>query len=250
MASLVTMMAVRHSLTPADREHRFGHGKAEPLAAMGQASLITGSGLILVIEAVQRLVDPAPVPNSGIGIGVMVFSILATFLLTRYQLYVVKRTQSVAIEADSLHYLSDLLMNAAVVVALVLVSQFGLWLADPLFGLGIAAFIVHSAWKIGRNALDMLMDHELPEAEREKIKEVAHAHPDVLGVHDLRTRTSGRQTFIQLHLEIDGGMTLYRAHAIAESVEAELQTAYPGAEVIIHQDPHVLSEETPTFAGG
>ncbi len=248
MASLVTLLAVRQALIPPDREHRFGHGKAEPLAAIAQASLISGSALFLIVEAARRLFDPEPVTHGDFGILVMVVSLLATLLLNGFQHYVVRRTGSLAIRADSLHYLSDLLMNAAVILALVLTSQFGLALADPLLALAIAAYILRGAVRIGLEAYDMLMDRELPDDDRRRILDLVRAHSEVLGVHDLKTRASGRTTFIQLHLEIDGGMTLYRAHAIAEAVEAELQTAYPNAEVTIHQDPHVLSEETPRYS--
>jgi ferrous-iron efflux pump FieF len=247
LASLVMLLAVRHSLTPADREHRFGHGKAEPLAALAQASLITGSAGFLVVEALRRLFDPEPIAHGDLGIGIMVFSLVATFALTRFQNHVVARTGSVAIRSDALHYLSDLLMNAAVILALVLTSRFGLTYADPVLALGIAAFILRSAFQIGRDAYNMLMDRELPDEERRRILDLVRRHPDVLGIHDLKTRAAGRTAFIQLHLEIDGSMTLYRAHAIADAVEAELQTAYPGAEVTIHQDPHVLSEDTPFY---
>ena len=246
-ASLVTLLAVRQSLVPADREHRFGHGKAEPLAALLQSGLIGGSALLLAVEVLHRLIQPQVVQQGTLGVGVMVFSILVTFALTRFQRYVVRRTGSSAIAADSLHYLSDLLMNGAVILALVLASEFGFLRADPIIGLGVACFILYSAYRIGRDALDMLMDRELPAEERERILEVARSHDEVLGIHDLKTRSSGPRTFIQLHLELDGGMTLYRAHAVAEAVEADLQTAFPGAEVIIHQDPYVLAEETPQY---
>ncbi len=246
-ASLVTLLAVRQALVPADQEHRFGHGKAEPLAALLQAGLISGSALFIAIEGGHRLIQPEPVSYGNVGVGVMVFSILLTFALTRFQKYVVRRTGSSAIAADSLHYMSDLLMNAAVILALVLASQFGWLRADPLIALGVAGYIFYSAVQIAREALDMLMDRELPAEQREKVIAVARAHDEVLGVHDLKTRASGPRTFIQLHLEMNGGMTLYRAHAVAEAVEAELQTQFPGAEVIIHQDPHVLAEETPQY---
>lgn len=246
-ASLVTLFAVGHALAPADAEHRFGHGKAEPLAALVQAGLITGSALFLVFEALPRLLNPQPIESGGVGLAVMVFSILATFALTRFQYYVVRRTGSTAISADALHYFADLLTNAGVIVALILATQFNLLLADPIIALVIAGYIFWSALKIGRSALDMLMDRELPDSQRKTILEIVRAHPDVLGVHELKTRESGQSTFIQLHLELDGGMSLYRAHVIADTVEAELQTHFPGANVIIHQDPHVLSEDTPVY---
>ncbi|WP_421708845.1 cation diffusion facilitator family transporter [Algihabitans sp.] len=246
-ASLVMLLAVRQALVPADQNHRFGHGKAEPLAALLQSGLIAGSALLLAFEAGHRLIQPQAVQHGTVGIAVMIFSIAVTFALVRFQRYVVMRTGSSAIAADSLHYVSDLLMNAAVILALVLASELGLLRADPLIGFGVVCYILYSAFRIGRDALAMLMDRELPAEERERILQIVRAYDEVLGVHDLKTRTSGPRTFIQLHLELDGGMTLYRAHAIAEAVEAELQTAFPDAEVIIHQDPHVLAEETPQY---
>ncbi len=246
-ASLVTLLAVRQSLVPADREHRFGHGKAEPLAALLQSGLIGGSAVLLAIEGLHRLIQPQVVQQGTLGIGVMVFSILVTFALTRFQRYVVRRTGSRAIAADALHYLSDLLTSGAVIVALVLASEFGLLRADPLIGLGVACFILYSAYRIGRDALDILMDRELPPEDRERILQVVRSHDEVLGIHDLKTRSSGSRIFIQLHLELDGSLTLYRAHAVAETVESDLQTAFPGAEVIIHQDPYVSAEETPHY---
>jgi ferrous-iron efflux pump FieF len=246
-ASIVNLLAVRHALVPADREHRFGHGKAEPLAALGQSTFIAGSAIFLVFEAVQRLYAPRPIGHIDTGIAVMVFAIVVTFVLTRFQAYVVRRTGSIAVQADSLHYVGDLLVNGAVIVALLLVSQFGWLYADPLFGLGIAGYILYNAWKIARGALDMLMDRELPDDARARIKAVALAHPEVRSLHDLRTRTSGRQTFIQLHLEIDGDMALRDAHQVADTVEQELQAAFPDAEVIIHQDPYGIEEERKSF---
>ena len=246
-ASLINLMAVRHALMPADREHRFGHGKAEPLAALSQTAFIAGSALFLVFEAGHRLLDPRPVLHSEVGIAVMVFAIVVTFALTRFQAHVVRKTGSVAIKADSLHYVGDMLVNGAVIVALLLASELGWVLADPLFGLAIAGYIVFNAWRIVRGSLDMLMDRELPEAERARIREIALANPRVLDLHDLRTRSSGRRTFIQVHIEMDGDLTLYSAHAVADEVEAALRAAYPGAEVIIHQDPHGIEEEHTRF---
>lgn len=247
-ASIVNLFAVRHALTPPDREHRFGHGKAEPLAALGQSTFIAGSAIFLVIEAGHRLYAPQTIEHADAGISVMVFAIIVTFVLTRFQAYVVQRTGSMAIQADSLHYVGDMLINGAVIVALLLVSQFGWLYADPLFGLGIAAYILYTAWKIARGSLDMLMDRELPDDARARIKEIALSHPEVRNLHDLRTRTSGRQTFIQLHLEIDGKMSLNDAHLVADAVELDLQAAFPEAEVIIHQDPYGIEETQAKFA--
>lgn len=249
-ASFVNLLAVRHALTPADREHRFGHGKAEPLAALGQATFISGSAIFLMIEAGKRLYAPRPVEQVETGIAVMVAAIAVTFLLTRFQAYVVRETGSIAIKADSLHYVGDLLVNGAVILALLAVSQLGWIHADPIFGLGIACYILYNAWEIARGALDMLMDRELPEEDRQRIKDIALAHAEVRDLHDLRTRTSGRQTFIQVHLEMDGRMPLEDAHDVADAVEAELLRVFPEAEVIIHQDPHGIEEDHARFDRG
>ncbi|WP_322096051.1 cation diffusion facilitator family transporter [Pelagibius litoralis] len=247
-ASIINLIAVRHALVPADREHRFGHGKAEPLAALGQAAFITGSAVFLIIEASQRFVSPRSLMNGDIGIAVMVFSILATMALVMLQRYVIRRTGSLAIKADSLHYVGDILVNAAVIVALVLTAQFGWRYIDPIFGLAIAAYILFNAWQISAGAMDMLMDRELPEDERARIREIALAHSSVKGLHDLRTRASGQQIFIQGHIEMDGALSLLKAHAIADEVEDELRQAFPGAEVILHQDPYGVEEERARFA--
>lgn len=237
-ASVVNFIAVRHALVPADREHRFGHGKAEPLAAVGQAIFITGSAVFLLIEAGQRFFSPREISNSEIGIGVMVFSIVATLCLVTLQRYVIRRTGSLAISADQLHYTGDILVNGAVIVALILAAEFGWRFIDPIFGIAIALYILYNAWQIAVGALDMLMDRELPEEERTRIRSVILGHDGVLGLHDLRTRASGPQIFVQCHIELDPGLSLLTAHDIADDVENELRDAFPGAEVIIHQDPY------------
>ena len=243
-ASLINLIAVRHALVPADREHRFGHGKAEPLAAMGQAAFITGSAIFLVIEAAPRFFTPHAISHSEVGIGVMIFSIVATLGLVTLQRHVIRRTGSLAISADQLHYTGDLLVNGAVILALILAVELGWTLADPIFGIGIAAYILYNAWQIASGAFDMLMDRELPEEERARIRGVIQAHKGVLGIHDLRTRASGPQIFIQCHVELDPGQSLLQAHAISDAVEADLRQAFPGAEVIIHQDPYPADRET------
>jgi ferrous-iron efflux pump FieF len=246
-ASLVNLIAVRHAMTPADREHRFGHGKAEPLAVLGQSAFIIGSALLLLAEAVRRLISPAPVENAAAGIAVVVFSILVTIGLVSYQRYVVRRTGSIAISADELHYRSDLVLNSSVIAALVLSKVLNFPLLDPLFGAAIGIWIVYSAARLARMSLFQLMDHELPDDEREKIREIAQSHPDVVAAHDLRTRVAGPTAFIQVHIEMDGAMSLIRAHEISDEVEAELRAAYPNAEVIIHQDPEGIEEPRSNF---
>ncbi len=247
-ASLVNLVAVRTALVPADDDHRFGHGKAEPLAAMVQSAFIAGSALFLLVEAGNRFVNPSPVQHSDIGLGVMALSILLTLGLVAFQRMVVRRTGSVAIRADSQHYFSDLLVNSAVIVALLLWRELGWTFADPLCAAIVGCYILLTAWGIARSAFDLLMDRELPEAERQRIRDIALANPAVRALHDLRTRSSGQATFIQFHLELDGDIPLMRAHSVSDEVEGAILTAFPGAEIMIHQDPAGLPEERPGFA--
>ena len=235
-ASAINFLAIRTATTPADAEHRFGHGKAEPLAGLAQAAFVAGSATLLLFEAAQLLAAPKPVVRAELGIAVSLLSIAATVGLVLFQRRVVARTGSVAVAADSLHYVGDVLLNGAVIAALALTAWLHLPLLDPLFAIAIAGWILRSAWLIGRSSLDLLMDRELPDAERERILAIARAHPDVRGVHDLRTRSAGTQVFIQLHLDLDATMTLGRAHAIADEVEHRILAAFPHAEVITHQD--------------
>ena len=245
-ASVVNLLAVRHALMPADREHRFGHGKAEPLAGLGQSAFIAGSAVFLLIQAGHRLFLPRAIESSTVGIVVMVVSIGLTLGLVLYQHMVVRRTASVAISADALHYKGDILVNVSVIAALLLSVNLGWVWADPAFGGAIAAYIIYNAWSIVRQSLDQLMDKEFADDDRVRIREIALTHPEVAAMHDLRTRSSGRDAFIQLHIEMDGDITLIRAHEIADEVEAGIRAAFPTAEVIIHQDPEGL-EEPPTF---
>jgi ferrous-iron efflux pump FieF len=246
-ASLVNLYAIGHALAPADREHRFGHGKAEPLAALGQAAFIAGSAAFVAFQAIGRLVTPVVVEHGEIGIAVMVFSIATTLVLVLYQRHVIRRTGSFAVRADSLHYVGDLFVNVSVIVALLLAVWWGWNVADPLFAIGIAAYIMFTAWKIFRGALDMLMDRELPDDMRAKIRAIALANPRVQSVHELRTRAAGSSIFVQMHLVMDPELTLRVAHEAADAVEVAVMTAFPGAEVIVHEDPAGVVEVHPPF---
>jgi ferrous-iron efflux pump FieF len=246
-ASLVNLIAIHQALTPADREHRFGHGKAEPLASLGQSAFITGSAVLLLIQGLQHLLTPAPVTNSGLGIAVMVFAIVVTFALVRYQQHIIKRTGSLVVSSDELHYRSDLILNIAVIVALVVEKMLAWPYVDPLFGIAIGLWIIFGAWRVARQAIVQLMDQELPDDARARIRQIALAHPQVRSVHDLRTRAAGPDAFVQIHLEMDGDLTLKEAHHVSDAVEADILAAFPQAEVMIHQDPEGVEEPRRTF---
>jgi ferrous-iron efflux pump FieF len=246
-ASVVNLVAVQQALVPADHEHRFGHGKAEPLASLGQAAFITGSAVLLLIEALQHLLTPQPVSNTGIGIAVMITAIVVTLALVTYQRSVVRRTGSLVVSADEFHYRSDLVLNGGVVVSLLATRFLGWVYLDPIFGAAIGFWIIYGAWQVGKKAVVQLMDRELPDEARARIREIALAHPQVTAVHDLRTRAAGPSAFIQVHLEMDGRLALAEAHRISDAVEAQILAAFPRAEVIIHQDPEGIEEPRASF---
>lgn len=248
VASGINLLAIRHALTPADAEHRFGHGKAEPLAGLGQAVFIGGSAVFLLFEATNRLLHPQPIENGMIGVSVMAFSVVLTLMLVTYQRYVVRKSGSIAVSADSVHYKADLLVNLGIIGGLLAAILLDWRFVDPLVAIAVAAYISFCAWEIFRTSLNMLMDHELPEEDRQRIKDIVHAHPEVRSMHDLRTRSSGLNTFIQFHLELDGGMTLLEAHRISDEIEERILGAFPKAEVIIHEDPEGVEEIPPHLA--
>jgi ferrous-iron efflux pump FieF len=246
----LNLFAILEALAPADREHRFGHGKAEPLAGLAQGAFISASALFLVIQAIQRLLNPQPLEHGLAALVVMLVSIVLAIGLILYERGVIRRTGSVAISADQTHYMGDLATNVGVVIAILLVTQLGWLAADPIIALFVAAVLVVSAWLVFRSSLDQLMDHELPDAEREKIKAIVMTHPEVISLHDLRTRRAGLHTFIQIHIELDPKMALMDAHQISDDVEHELCQAFDQAEVIIHQDPAGLEPVSSRFATG
>jgi ferrous-iron efflux pump FieF len=243
IASIVTFIGVRQAAQPPDRAHRYGHGKAEPLGAFVQAGFVLGSAFFLAAEAIQRLAAPQPVEQSRIAIAVLALAILLTAALIGFQRLVVRRTGSIAIEADSLHYRSDLLMNLVVILALVLTEATGWSRVDPLLGLAIVLVLLYSALRVARRALDMLMDRELPSAMRAHIRELALDHPEAQGLHDLRTRRAGSDLFIELHLELAGHLSLEEAHDITHQVEERIREAFPEADIVVHQEPAGLEDE-------
>ena len=243
-ASIINLVAVRYALIPADDDHKFGHGKAESLAGLGQAMFITGSAIFLLFYGVDRLLHPRDVEEIGIAVAVMGFSIFATALLLMLQRYTIKQTQSVAIKADSLHYAADLLTNLGIVIALLL-AQAGWPGADPIFAMLIALYVLYSAWGIVVESVNGLLDKELSGDIQQSILALVLAHDSVEGVHDLRTRQSGRNKILQFHIEIDRDLPLWRAHDVAEELEEELLAIYPEADVIIHQDPYPAEPLSP-----
>lgn len=251
LASVINLLAIRYALVPADAEHRFGHGKAEALAGLGQSVFIGMSALFLLWQAMGRAITPVELEAPGISVSVMVFSIFLTGLLLLLQRYTIKRTGSTAIGADRLHYLSDLAVNLGIIVALLLAAA-GLPRFDGIIGVAIAVYILVSAWQLGGASVQLLLDREMSDAVRQEIGAIVAKHELALGFHDLRTRQSGYTQFIQLHVDMDENLSLRDAHALAESIEMGIRARFPAADVIIHEDAVAVTPHVPVtrHAGG
>lgn len=243
IASLATLAGVWIAAKPRDDKHRFGHGKAEALAAMFQVVLISMSALGLALRAVEQFIGGHRVMAADEGIGVSVIAIAATLALLAWQRHVIRRTGSLAITTDHVHYQSDLLLNIAVIAALALDQYAGLAGADPLFGLVIAAWLAWGAWQASQRAIDELMDKEWPEEKKARFIEVLARHPELRGMHDLRTRTSGNRDFVQFHVWVDPAMSVRAAHQVMDEIEARVRKEFPDIEILIHPDPEGLVDE-------
>lgn len=242
IASLVTFFGVRMAARPADDDHRFGHGKAEAIAALFQVVLISVSAIGIAWRGIERLGSGARTEGLELGIGVSLIAMVVTVGLLAYQRRVIKKTGSVAIMTDHVHYQSDLLLNLSVIAALILDQVLGFGLADPIFGLAIAAWLLFGAWKGASYAIDQLMDKEWAPEKRDRFLAMVNAHPEMHGIHELKTRTSGGIDFAQFHIWLDPDMTVAEAHRVMDEIEDEIHKEFPGVELLIHPDPKGLPE--------
>lgn len=240
-ASIFSFFAIRYALQPADEEHRFGHGKAESLAALAQSAFIAGSSMLLIFHSVEQLIQGPELPRVELGIWVSAIAIVLTLGLITIQRIAIKHTDSQAVKADHLHYQSDIMLNIAVIIALLL-SGWGILWADSVFAIGIAVYLIMGAIRIGFEAFNSLMDRELPEDTQQEIVDIVNAVKGVNGLHGLRTREAGPTRFIQLHIELDDELSLLKAHAISDSVEAALMQRFPNADIIVHMDPEIVAK--------
>ncbi len=241
-ASVMSIVILRFALAPADKEHTFGHGKAESLAGLVQASFVLGSAIILIFSGVSRLLNPQAIVQSEVAIWVTIISIVLTLILVGFQRYVIKRTGSIIISGDALHYQSDLLLNLGVLVAIVL-SQ-GYWLqADGVFTIAVALYLVFGASQIMVQSVSQLMDSELSDEDLVQIKAIVSAHEQAIGIHELRTRQSGVQRFVQFHLELSDELSLLEAHGIGDEIEEKICKLLAPCEVFIHHDPSSVVQD-------
>ncbi|MFV9876211.1 MAG: cation diffusion facilitator family transporter [Rickettsiales endosymbiont of Dermacentor nuttalli] len=242
VTSILNLLAVHYALKPADNEHRFGHHKAEDLAVFVQSAFFGASGIFLIIAAIKRAFYPQPLDYNYYGIVIMLCSIIVTLCLTTFQRYVIKKTESDVIKADSLHYSIDLLSNIAVIISLIILTIWDIPIIDTLFAILVAIFILHGSWKLLCIAFDKLMDRELSEEKKQRIINLIKVHEAIKGFHDLKTRYAGNKVFIQFHLELDPNLTLNKAHSISAEIEHNLRQEFEDAEIIIHQDPSGINE--------
>ncbi|MFM0200802.1 cation diffusion facilitator family transporter [Paraburkholderia fungorum] len=243
VASTVTFAGVRYAAMPADRGHRYGHGKAEAVAAFVQALLLAGAAIGLAIESVQRLFVPQALNQTGFGIWVIVGSSLAAAGLVAMQTVVVRRTGSTAIAADRAHYVTDVAVNIAVLIALLLDRFLGWSRADAIGALAIAVYMLWNARGMTVHALVQLLDRELDEADRARIEAAVLACDRVQGVHDIRTRDSGDRIFVEFHVEVDGALTVEEGHAIGDNAEKAVQRLFPSTDATAHLEPAGIKDE-------
>ncbi len=235
VTSLINFIALRFALVPADDDHKFGHGKLESIAALAQSAFMVGSAVVLVLNSFDVMLDKRQMVNSHIGVAVSILAIVLTLALVAFQRYVIRRSKSLIVEADSLHYQGDLLMNGAVLLAMALVG-FGWYWMDALMAIGIGVFLCVNAWHVGVKAFKELMDEQLPEVEA-IVEQLVRKEHGPEGCHDVRCRQSGRDLFIQFHLELDENLALWSAHEIGDRIERKIKETYPQADVLIHHDP-------------
>ena len=240
LASLVNLLALKFSLSPPDKEHRYGHHKSQALASLAQAAFIGGSSVLLVIHGIERCLHPQGVLYLDLAIIVSVISIVITVLLVLLQTYVYRLTRSEAISADRLHNLSDVTLNIGVLLALAL-SYYGYLWADGLFASLIGLFIMKGAYVIGFRAVQTLLDKSLGRDSIKKIINAIHSIGDVKSVHDLKTHRAGPMVYIQGHLVLDGNMDLFKAHDIVDEIEKKIRIDFPDAEIILHMEPDTQS---------
>lgn len=241
-ASVVSFLAVRQAMKPADEQHRYGFGKVEALAALAQSIFIIISVVYVAYEAIQHMQNPQPIEKPMVGVAVMSLSIILTIFLVRFQTRVIKTTQSIAIQADSMHYKADLYLNVSVLVSILLSSYFNLYWLDGVIGLAVASYILYTSYGIAKHSVNILMDRELSAHMKREVVEIIKKNPDVKGLHELKTRSSGTRDFVQVHVEMDGHISLQKAHEISYEIEKELLKKFPRLHLTIHQDPTGIDE--------
>lgn len=244
VVSLMVLGSIYYARRPADTDHRWGHGKMEAISALFQSAIIAGGAAFLIFAALLHINQPTKIQNHEMAIMVMAVSIMLSILIVIIQRMSLKKDDSLAIEADSAHYGSDVLINmgAMLVLYLNMNGQAPQWL-DPLFAIIVAIFMAYLVRGISSKSLSVLLDRELPEREREKLINIIEAHEKVIGWHDLRTHSHGTHFVISFDIEVCAQLSLLDAHQIAKDLEDVILKSYPESDILIHVDPEGFTED-------
>lgn len=240
-SSVINLIAIRVSLLPADDNHRFGHEKFQDLAIFSQSMFFFASCLFTLFSSSKSLFSGSKLVNLELGANVMYFCVFLTFILVCFQSYVISKTKSKIISADKLHYFSDFITNISVIISIYLSASF--WYIDALAGIGISLYVMYASYRLFREAIRNLADEEFLQKEKDKILSIVSNYNQVKGIHELKTRYAASKPFIQFHLELDGNITLYRSHEMADKLMKDLLQEFPEAEITIHQDPAGLEQD-------
>lgn len=243
LASTITFIAIKVSTKPASREFRYGYGKAEAISSLFQSLFIAASGIYVLIDGVKRLYDHQELDDSLIGIGIMIISLILTLVLVAFQKYVINKTNSIALKADSAHYVVDISTNLSIIISLIAIKIYKIYWLDSVIAIAISIYLLYMAYDLIKEAILTLMDQELSEKIRMEVEKIIRQQPFTKGVHDLRTRSLGEKYLFEFHLELDEAISLKQAHDFAHLTEDEILKNYPNAQVIIHQEPYGAKEE-------
>jgi len=238
--SIMNYVAVRYALEPPDDKHRFGHDKIQDLAVFTQSIFFFGSGIFTIISAINHFVSKHEVEDAHVGIWIMFVAIIITLSLLVFQTYVIKKTNSTIIEADILHYVTDLCTNFAVIIGVYFGKKYPI--IDIILGSLIAIYIIHGAYELLKSSIKNLLDEEFDDEEKSQILKIIKEFSEVRGIHDLKTRKTSSRLFIQFHIELDGQMNLYLSHEITEKIVSEISKKFANIEILIHQDPEGIEE--------
>jgi len=243
IASIIAYYSVRVSACPCDEKHPFGHGKSENISGLIEAVLIFSAGLIIIIEAFEKIFNGVKIENIEFGIAVMFFSMVMNIIVSKMLFKVAKETDSLALEADAQHLMTDVYTTLGVFIGLILIRVFNMPLLDPVVAMLIALLIIKVSIDLTMKAVDPLMDKQLPDNEIEIIKKALYTEADVKAFHRLRTRRSGAHRHIDFHVQVTRSLHIDRAHKLTERLEEKIRQGLPNSEVVIHVEPDTHQEE-------
>ncbi|MCX8083926.1 MAG: cation diffusion facilitator family transporter [Calditerrivibrio sp.] len=238
VSSAVNYFALRASEAPPDKTHPYGHGKFEALAAFVQSLIILATGVYLLLKSIFNIVSKQPVKDLQAGIFVMLFSVVMTLLLTLILRYYAKKFNSSIILTDSLHYEIDLFTNSSVLISLLLTKYTSRYEIDYIMSALISLYILYTAGKLAKDVSKELLDSEVSDADQKKIGDILSVYNEnLIDYHRIRTRSSGKTKFLDMHITLCKNMTLSEAHSIADFIEKDLKDKMGDIDVVIHIDP-------------